>query len=317
MEEGIKVKKTKIILLIASSLTLSACLGPNQENSQTTTSSTQTITNATQPNTTTVGTTAMTTTTSQATSSLGTTSPEPEEEIAAIYPANQEISRDLDGDGLDEKILYSNRDLIINDVSYFTVVENDLDPGNSPITDEFMIVNLDQNDKKRQILLNIDGPSGDHEGFFYQYSKAGLKRIGSVPTAIESLEEQFDGQGKIAGLMALSVLQTWFAPAQWQLTDSNTIELVPNQIFIPETFDYMEPVVLKVALPIYEEIGDTISSMDLEPQNVEFLATDNLGWVEVKGADGNTGWFKVDSFDNITDLNQNAQDVFDHLFSAG
>ena len=313
MKEGIEVKQTKIILLIASSLTLSACLGPNQENRQTTTSSTQMITIATQPNTL----TAMTTTASQPISSLGPTEPEPEEEIAAIYPANQEIFKDLDGDGLDEKTLYSNRDLIINDVSYFTVVEKDLDLGNSPILDEFMIVNLDQNDSKRQILLNIDGPSGDPEGFFYQYSKAGLKRIGSVPTAIESLEEQFDGQGKIAGLMALSVLQTWFAPAQWQLTDSNTIELVPNQIFIPETFDYMEPVVLKVALPIYEEIGDTVSSMDLEPQNVDFLATDNLGWVEVKGADGNTGWFKVDSFDNITDLNQNAQDVFDHLFSAG
>lgn len=276
------------------------------------------ITTATQPNTTTISTTAMpTTTTSQVTSSQGTTTPEPKEEIAAMYSANQEIVKDLVGDGLDEKILYCNRDLIINDVSYFNVAENDLDPGNSPITDEFMIVNLDQNNKNSQILLNIDGPSGDPEGFFYQYSEAGLKRLGSVPTAIESLEEQFDGQGKMTGLMALSVLQTWFAPAEWQLTESNTIELVPNQMFKPETFDYMEPVVLKVVLPIYEEIGDTTSYMDLEPQNVEFLATDNLGWVQIKGADGNVGWFKVNSFDNITDLNQNARDIFDYFFSAG
>ena len=317
MKEGIKVKKTKIILLIVSSLTLSACLGPTPDNTQTTTSSSQ-VTDTTQASTTTSNTTiATTTSTNQTTSAQGTTTPEETQAIAAKYPSDQEVFEDLDGDGMDEKIFYSNRNLKINDKSYFSVIEDDLDLGNSPITDEFMIVNLDQADNKRQILLNIDGPSGDPEGFFYQYSEAGLDRLGSVPTAIESLEEQFDGQGKITGLMALSILQTWFAPAQWELTESNTIELVPNQMFKPEIFDYMEPVVLKVNLPIYKEIGGTESYMELEPQTVEFLATDNLHWVQIKGADGNTGWFKVNSFDNITDLNQNARDVFENLFSAG
>lgn len=316
MEEGIKVKQLKLILLIVSSLTLSACLGP-LANSQGT-SSTKPVTDATQTSSTPTNTTSMiTTSSSQGTTTTQITTPEEDNKIAASYPADQEVFVDLDGDGIDEKIVYKNRDLVINDESYFKVVENDLDPVNSPITDEFVIVNLDQSDNKRQILLNVNGPSDDPEGFFYQYSEVGLKRLGSVPTSLKSLKEQFDGQGIISGLMRLSVLQTWFAQAQWQLTESNTIELVPNQLFKPEMFDYMEPVVLTVDLPIYKEMGDSVSYMELEPQTVEFLATDNLHWVQIKGADGNMGWFKVNSFDNITDLNQNAQDVFENLFSAG
>lgn len=308
------MKRIKILLMIFGLLMVSACTTPSPATttpSQTTPAVTTTA-EATSPVTTTPPATAPTETTSPATTFF----PQDPAAIASFYPADQEVFAHLDNDGSEEKIFFSATDFRINEISYFDQIEDDFYLNESPDLDRFIIVDLNTSDDQREIGLQVAGPSDDPETFFYAYQNQQLIKLGSVPDTSDQLDEMFDGQRHINGLMRLSLLQTWFAPATWQLTAANTIELVPDQIFVPKLYEGMGPVTLNIPLPIYENRGDSASSSTLQPQEVEFTATDDIEWVQLRAADGTMGWFKIESFDYITDVSLHAGDVFGNLFSA-
>jgi len=75
-------------------------------------------------------------------------------------------------------------------------------------------------------------------------------------------------------------------------------------------------ITLKVSLPIYENLGDTDPYTNLEPQEVIFLSTDNKNWCQIEGKDGIKGWFRIESFFYIPNLQKDVQEVFDNLSMA-
>ncbi len=170
-------------------------------------------------------------------------------------------------------------------------------------------------DPSKEIGILTDGPSDDYKTFFYSYSENSLYDIGSVPAIMEDLSKTFDGKGYIFGNKRLSVLQTWYAPARWKL-EGQVIRMDPDDIYYPIVWDYQQTVFLKENLPIYKNIGDSEPYGILKTQEVEFLATDNSNWCQIKGKDGTTGWFKFDRFDHLLDLDKSAMDVFENLFNA-
>ncbi len=110
------------------------------------------------------------------------------------------------------------------------------------------------------------------------------------------------------------MIQTWFAPARWKL--EGDILDAPYDVYVPLAFGGQEPVALKEALPIYRDIDDIEPSGLMQPQEVVFVATDNQNWVQLKGADDTTGWFKFYDWDHLVDLGKDAGEVFDNLSMA-
>lgn len=230
---------------------------------------------------------------------------------ATFYPINKAVNVDLDGDGTKEKILYTGKDLRINGVSQSQSIKSDV-WSNEPNQKHFVIVDINSVDPSKEIGILTDGPSDDYETFFYSYSNGYLSDIGSVPAIMDDLSKSFDGKGYIYGDKRLSVLQTWYAPARWKL-EGQTVFMDPDDLYYPIVYDYQKTVILKEDLPIYKNIGDPDPTGTMKPQKVEFLATDNSNWCQIKGKDGTTGWFKFDRFDHLLDLNKSAMDVFDQL----
>lgn len=247
--------------------------------------------------------------------------PKPEM-VAAYYPAEDDIQMDLDFDGELETIRLSATDFKINNVSCRSVVEEDFFEDDDPILDEFLITDINYLDEQREIGLMVRGPSDDPVTYFYTWKEGALEKIGEIPTNIPDADEQFDGEGHIFGIMRFSLLQTWFGKATWRLTPDNTIEPVPDQVYPVKKYTYMEQIYLKVMLPIYMNRGDAAPFMKLAPQKVEFLASDNKEWVQIRGSDGKEdgegpiGWFRVDGFDSIIDLGLRPDQVFDNLSNA-
>lgn len=233
---------------------------------------------------------------------------------AAFYPLGKEISVDLNGDGNNEKVFYSTDDFRINDVSYKDTIENVY--WNNPLADNYLLTDIDSSNKQKEIALLTDGPSDDPEAFFYTFEDDKLIELGSVPSAFADLDTAFTGDGIIHGKLRLNVLQTWWAPAAWQLNPDSTITLCEQKLYYPLQYTDSAPVMLKVELPIYKNIGDAKNFAVLEPQEVTFPATDNKNWCAIKGKDGTKGWFRIEEFSWLPDIEMHAEQAFDNLCMA-
>lgn len=240
--------------------------------------------------------------------------------IPAFLPLGKEVFVDLNGDGKTEKIYYGKDDFRINDKSYSDVER--IKYGvfmNNPSTDSFILTDINTSDNQYEIGLISEGPSADPTVSFFSFNGGKLIEIGDIPIPQHYLETCFDTNGFVNGELRLSVLQTWYAPVQWELTSKNRFLLVTPDIYYPSqdygTSDKL-PVMLKIELPIYKNIDDTVSSGTIKPQEVIFTATDNKSRCYIEGKDGTKGWFLIDGYSNITDLKIEAQDVFDNLFIA-
>lgn len=233
-------------------------------------------------------------------------------ESERLFQIGTTITEDLNGDGDPEKIYYGPDDFRINEVSYKADIQKDV-YGNNPAEGDFCITDINQADSRKEIGLRAEGSGNGPAVFFFTLIEDKLVSLGSVTTIGEYFELIYDGKGKVSGDLKLDILQTWWARADWVLTDDNRLEPVPSEIYYP--YPYTEyPVTLKVSLPIYKNPGDSESIGQIKPQAITLTATDNAAWCRIEGADGMAGWFRVTGFSTIADLSLDASAVFDNLF---
>lgn len=232
----------------------------------------------------------------------------------AKYNIGKEVSVDLNGDGIAEKIYYGLDDFKVNDVSYkndiiYMVYEN------SPMEDYFIIADTDENDSRKEIVLRVDGPSADPEGIFFTYDGNKLVYCGSVPSDLDV--EDFDGKGNISGNLRLDILQTWWAPAKWELDDNGNVVLVEQDMYYPYQPDEEYSITLTKDLPVHEKLTDSKQPTIIPPQKVKITRTDNKQFCYIEAEDGKKGWFFVEDFAKLPEVNgEYAYDVFENLCMA-
>lgn len=188
----------------------------------------------------------------------------------------------------------------------------------NPCTDYYLLAPLrDENGEDVwTIVLMDEGPSSDPEAFFFRYEGGELEFLGSIPTDVHDVENAFPGDGRVHGQLRLGILQTWYAPAQWELRDGS-IQQVEQDIYQTDwTGGEGSPCRLLEPLPIYAQRDDAQPSGEMQPQQVEFPATDNREWVQIRGADGTEGWFRVEDYMNLPDLGKYTTQVFENLWLA-
>lgn len=236
------------------------------------------------------------------------------EQPTTKYNVGKEIKADLNGDGITEKIYYGLDDFKVNDVSYkndilYMVYEN------NPLDDYFIIADTDERDTKKEIVLRVDGPSDDPEGIFFTYDGNKLVYCGSVPSYLDV--EDFDGKGNISGTLRLDILQTWWAPAKWEFDDSGNVVLAEQDMYYPYQPDEEYSITLTKDLPVHEKLTDSKQPTIIPPQKVKITRTDNKQFCYIEAEDGKKGWFFVEDFAKLPEVNgEYAYDVFENLCMA-
>lgn len=167
--------------------------------------------------------------------------------------------------------------------------------------------------KFNKIVLKVEGTSDDPEAYFYTCKENKLVELGSIPSEVKVLD--FDGKGSVEGILRLSVLQTWWAPAKWGFVNDGTIAQKNQALYYPKQIGN-EPVMLLEELPVYKEIGDN-ETTTIKPQEVNITKTDNKNYCYIEAKDGTSGWFKIENFYKVVDLDSKpATDVFTNLVMA-
>ena len=203
-------------------------------------------------------------------------------------------------------------DFRINGVSYrndalLTDVYED-----NPSEGFFIIADTNMNDKQKEIVLRVEGPSDDPVGYFYSYNNK-LEKLGSVNSYITGTS--FDGKGNIYGDVRLDILQTWWAPEVWKLENGKIIRDM-QKIYYPIQPDEQK-ITLNVDLPVLENLTDSKQPIIMKPQKVKITATDNKHFCYIEGEDGTKGWFEVKDFYNVVAVdNKPATDVLTGLVMA-
>lgn len=201
------------------------------------------------------------------------------------------IQMDLDGDGTDDEIFYEkDRGIFVNDVPDTTFLRYAL--SNSPHDDRCFIVDLDEKDIQKEIMIYNEGPSYDPIARFFIVDGEEIRFIGEAMTGIntDNILENIRGDGYIYGKLRLSVLQTWFTPAKWHLNINNEVHLVEQLFYATNpTWEYR----LLRPLTFYEHIWDVEPAGTLQPQAIHITSTDNKGFCYFRAQDGTEGWFQV------------------------
>lgn len=147
------------------------------------------------------------------------------------------------------------------------------------------------------------------------YNGERLEYLGSVSSNVEV--DDFDGNGSISGDLRLNILQTWWAPAKWEFDGNGNVVLKEQYMYYPYQPEEGNEVVLLRDLPVHENLTDSKQPTIVSPQKVRITKTDNKQFCYLEAEDGTKGWFMVNDFWKIGELdNISETEVFDNLCLA-
>ncbi len=239
----------------------------------------------------------------------------------AQYPLNQKIEADLDGDDRLETIMVTTTE------SGVKLRINDLETeysGFTNLVDHFAIVDIDTNDKYKEVAISDYGPSNDDYTIYYHYDGKKIvfmneganqnrpvsevmkpwndDKIGGLFSYIEC-----NGSGIITAKQRASILQTWWYSIKYKLTEGHLLQVEP------EIFKVDYKVFVLNEIPLYLQRDDKSSTIIMQKGTiVRFTALDDIEWIQVTLSDGQTGWFKIKDVTAIVNGTQELQaaDVF-------
>ena len=274
-----------------------------------------------------------------ATSSGSNSSGEIRNYIAQIS-IGEATEADLDGDGVQDNILYdiipARQDdsgcwtnslpckLIVNDTNFLDLKQsNPLDPYGywmeNPETGSYFLVDLDTSDNYLEIAITDWGSNDYLSTLLFRYDAGELTCLGIVPGLPDQQETVYHGDGTVSAATQLDVMQTWKGVRTYSLTDGQ-MQPIEGEFFAPiPRADH--PVTLIAPLTVFEQPDLAADTLVLQPSEepLEFPLTDGEHWVEVKCADGSSGWAYFTGFTALVNdgVEIDDQQVFDNLIFAG
>jgi len=238
---------------------------------------------------------------------------------------------DLDSDGLADEIMmiardftspdaladtYEEYELIVNQMNY-RGYSADFEP-------RFNIVDLDKNDRYREIAVSEYGESEDPATTFIKYDGTSLDVIGTIQGFYGKRYEKgrpteglgsvtIDGSGTIKTIKTSSFLMTWNYDAEYRFENGTTLTEVEKDLYALN-----HEVTMLTDLTLKKSRSDSSNGITLKKGEVVTLKEcDNKKWVSVMNSAGEIGWFEVDEKNTVIGIEKPATDIFEGLFSAG
>ncbi|MBR1780948.1 MAG: hypothetical protein IJ751_06055 [Oscillospiraceae bacterium] len=246
---------------------------------------------------------------------------------------------DLDGDGTEEEIFYDvipaapDEMGLWSDAAITTLTvngqpmldsdaENPMEPFGfwmeSPDTPFYFLVDLDASDGKLELALTNWGDNDWLTTQLFDYANGGLTYLGYVPSFPDSAGTTYTGDGSLKASDHLNVMQTWRGVRTFVLADGVMAPL-EGEFFAPDA--PWSPITLKQPLTVYQEHDLDSATLTLEPSPspLAFPLTDGAHWVQIRCADGTTGWAYFEEFSTLRNGSSAVSDeeVFEGLVFAG
>jgi len=224
------------------------------------------------------------------------------------YPKNI-AAADLDGDGRTEKILLSCPN---PEADEYTLCIDSLsvhDTG-SNIDGVYYLVDIDKNDKYRELVVSESGPSDDYKNTFYAYNGKGIVKLGKLQGWPEAV--YFDQHGIVKACTRGQTLQTWYYPDPYKLFKHSRLERIPQDLYPVNT----EISVIKT-ITLQKSRTDEGEAYTLQVgDKATILSSDDREWCSVKNSEGEIGWFAFDNIDIIRGTGERACEYFAGLCYA-
>ncbi|WP_459195463.1 YARHG domain-containing protein [Wukongibacter baidiensis] len=224
-----------------------------------------------------------------------------------IFPRGKEVNADLNGDGIEEKILYktNGEDASYGNACILFVNEQEIKLEGSNFFDSFAIADIDKTDNIKEIVISDDGPSGDPISEFFYYDGKKTQNMGSTE-GLYDCGIKISGKGVFSAISRAEILHTWWFERLYKLDlDHKIIEIEQDVL------DTNYSVFLKKPLKLYVSRDSNSDSFTIKEGTVVNLAgTDNKEWCLIRTKDGKKGWFAIESFDEIKGSNLNAREFF-------
>lgn len=272
--------------------------------------------------------------------SLGSASSEGAPRYITEIPIGEEAKADLDGDGSEDTVLYdvipSQQDangvwtnslpceLTVNGTNFLDLKqENPMAPYDywleNPETGHYYLVDLDTSDSYLEIAIADWGANDYFSTLLFRYEDGTLTSLGYLSGTPDQQETVYHGDGTVSAAAHLNVMQTWMGIRTYALADGQMGPL-EGEFFAPISHaDH--PVTLIAPLTVFEEPDLNSDTLVLQPteEPLEFPLTDGEHWVQVKCADGTTGWAYFTGFTAIVNdgIEIDDQTVFSNLIFAG
>ncbi len=253
-------------------------------------------------------------------------------------PAGEKFNADLDGDGLEEEILFP-KDGIIDGWEAQIIINGEKFqfPIDDNIIEEYIgLLDLDSQDGKYELAVYAYGPSDDPVTVFFRYQDGTMYEIGRAESIFDregmvSGRNYLFGDGEIYGQKYIyTPLETRVIEATWQLlpqTDQIVEEEKDYYAFASggsELWREERPYLLLESVILYEGCSRDADYTTVESGSriTKFYGTDGKNWLQTEilsGDEVKCGWIYVEDWcvESTRDQYTQADQVIENLFLAG
>lgn len=226
------------------------------------------------------------------------------------------VSADLDGNGTDEEIIFEIEKITKpTSLDRFHVTVNGIRSSfrGNDLTGELRVVDIDTTDHLLELAIPEYGPSDDHKSYFFRYINGALVEMGSIPGRLtgHSVSLSVNGGGVVVGNCRGSVLHTWFYPCNYRVTESHTLDAVPESYYPMGADLKLKDKLVLLAMPGGEEIVARLDSGD----RIIVLGSDDIQWCKAETENHVVGWFELNNGWSLAD-NRSVISVFEGLCMA-
>ncbi|WP_432408341.1 hypothetical protein [Wukongibacter sp. M2B1] len=177
----------------------------------------------------------------------------------------------------------------------------------SNIDHDFKVVDLDEDDKIKEIAISKLGPDKEFMTTFYRYSGNNIFYIGSVPGHIEDIEINEDGS--LITSSCGKILHSWRYDDKYILNSNHMLVNEPQ-----ESYEMNQKVKVLKSIPLLKapKENEMVAALTVG-EEVIIISSDNKKWCKVRKENGVEGWFEVVDFDRVKGTNSKAYEIFEGL----
>lgn len=226
------------------------------------------------------------------------------------------IDCDLDGDGRPERIEFtSDRSESGSACCVFTLSVDGVGlrhPG-IYLAGPVAVVDIDSTDRRRELVVPELGPSSDDATHFFGWSDGRLSSLGTLPgrPGVSWSPLVIDGSGQVVAHCRGQVLQTWYHPCLYRLTEEGGLEAIAEESYAMDT-----PLVMLDDFDVHVARDTSAATFRLRAgERIVVVGSDDRRWCEIEAADGRRGWFTVQGYSRLAD-GRRAEEVFAGLGNA-
>lgn len=187
----------------------------------------------------------------------------------------------------------------------------------------YYVVDLDESDNYKEIMIADHGPSDDPQTHFFRYENDSLKYLGFITDIPSNDGFVINGDGTVNAIIASNLLQTISLHDVYELNGDtiapreDTWYILDNEELADEYASHQ----ILTNVTVYKDSDLNSETTTLTPEDgpVIFLSTDNKNWYQLQTKDGDTYYLYMTDFQTVPNegTDMNAFEIFDNLFVAG